>query len=50
MKNESSLTAHEAVLRGHLVVTLPIIVIIGLTTAIIYLAALNLEVQQIHLG
>jgi hypothetical protein len=36
MKNESSLTAREAVLRGHLVVALPMLVIIGLTTTIVY--------------
>jgi hypothetical protein len=35
MKNESALTAGDAVLCGHLVVTLPVLLIIGLITAIV---------------
>jgi hypothetical protein len=35
MKDDSALTAAKAVLCGHLVVTLPILVIIGVVTAIV---------------
>jgi len=35
MKNESALTAANAVLRGHVIVTLPVLVIIGLITVIV---------------
>jgi hypothetical protein len=36
MKNDSALTAAKAVLRGHVVITLPVLAIIGLITTLAY--------------
>jgi hypothetical protein len=35
MENKPKLSAAETVIRGHLIVTLPVLVLIGLTTAIV---------------